>query len=180
MTLIVFFNITGLASGSITDGVGDLAQSLFGWGTIPIMLAVGALSLYLLRGVLQEEPQPISLEMVIGAELALICGLAVIHLIAGGSDSLALARSYGGGGLIGWSLGILLQDLVGRWFAAVVYLALTLAGLGLIFRLKLGEAQAWTGGQAGRTLADAAANHSRPHRSPKKRNSPKRHSPSHL
>ncbi len=143
LTLMVFLNLLGLAPGSITDAMGNLARDLFGWGTIPVMLSIGALGIQLMQGFLQEDPQPVSLEVVIGAELALMSGLAVVHLVAGGSDPLALARAHGGGGFVGWSLATLLEDLMGRWLAALIYLLVCLAGLGLIFRLKIGGATAW-------------------------------------
>ena len=143
LTVMVFLNLLGVAPGSVTDTVGNLARNLFGWGAIPVMLCVGVLSVQLMRGILQENPRPVSLEVVIGAELALAAGLAVVHLVAGGNDPLALARAQGGGGFVGWGLGIFLEELIGRWLAAFVYVLVGLAGLGLIFRLKIAEATYW-------------------------------------
>ncbi|MEM7031548.1 MAG: DNA translocase FtsK [Chloroflexota bacterium] len=141
--LLTLFNLLGLASGTLTNSIGDSVRILFGWGTAPIVLSIGVLSFYLLRGLWEENPAPISLETIVGLELALLGGLAVLHTFSGGADPLALAQENGGGGLVGWSLSLSLQALLGQWLTGFFYLIVCLSGLGLVFRLKMNEVSDW-------------------------------------
>ncbi len=145
LLLLAFFvvlNLLGLTSGALPTALGNAAAALFGWGAIPVMFSLGWLGVALAMSLFKEEAKPLPLEMIIGVELILIAGLALIHLTASGSDPLALAREHGGGGYVGWSLSALLSDLVGKWIAGFAFLLIALAGVGLIIRLTMGESLA--------------------------------------
>ncbi len=142
LLLLAFFvvlNLLGLTSGALPTALGNAAAALFGWGAIPVMLSLGWLGAALAMSLFKEEAAPLPLEMIIGVELILIAGLALIHLTASGSDPLALAQAHGGGGYVGWSLSALLSDLLGKWIAGFAFLLIALAGVGLIIRLAIGE-----------------------------------------
>ncbi len=142
LAFFVMLNLLGLTSGALPTALGNAAEALFGWGSIPVTLSLGWLGAALAMSIFKKEVKPLPLEMIIGMELVLIAGLALVHLTAGGSDPLALAREHGGGGYVGWSLSALLSDLLGKWIAGFAFLLIALAGVGLIIRLAMGEALA--------------------------------------
>ncbi|RME48636.1 MAG: hypothetical protein D6796_05980, partial [Caldilineae bacterium] len=102
LALLALLNLLGLSNGLLPAALGEAMSALFGWGAIPVMLGVGVLGGMLAAQRFREEPAPLPLEGIVGAELAAAAALAVLHLLAGGDDPLALARAHGGGGYVGW------------------------------------------------------------------------------
>lgn len=139
LCVLVLLNLTGLTGGALPSALGNFTRSLFGWGAIPLTLLLGLFSLWLVSQVLKEQPAPLAYEIVIGIELVFMAGLVLLHLFAGGNDPLALAQAGGGGGFVGWSLGALLDGLLGKWLTGLVFIIIGLAGLGFLLNLERGE-----------------------------------------
>ncbi len=146
LSLLVFLNLVGLTGGALPTALGNLTGSLFGWGAIPIVVSIGALSVFLISRLFTEEPIPLPLEKIIGVELIFISGLVLIHLFAGGDDPLALAERHGGGGFIGWGLSTLVSNLTGhsKTIPGILFVIIGLAGIGLLINTERLDLERWT------------------------------------
>jgi S-DNA-T family DNA segregation ATPase FtsK/SpoIIIE len=141
ITLLSLFSVT---SGALSNGWATLLRQLFGWGAIPVAIGAGGLGGLLLIGQLRDESEPLlRWDVIIGVELLFVTGLALLHLLIGGDDSLATARAGAGGGIIGWGISTLLVDLLGGFVAGGVLALLFMAGLGLLMGFSTADASDW-------------------------------------
>ena len=148
--LITLLSLLSITSGAISDGWANLLRQVFGWGAIPVTLCVGWLGAVLLVDKLRRGSAPTDVsdqpdlpdgrlrwEMVIGIELLLVTCLALLHLFAGGDDSLASALAGRGGGLLGWGVSSLLAERVGQLVTSLMLLGLLVIGVGFFLRPSL-------------------------------------------
>ncbi|MFQ5613191.1 MAG: DNA translocase FtsK [Anaerolineae bacterium] len=139
--LLVVFTIVSLLAlfavtpGVLTDSLARFLAALFGWGAVPAMLGVGVLGILMMVGNLSQESQSLPLDIIVGVEIVFVALLALLHIVAGGNDSLAVAQG-GGGGIVGWALSAFLVNLVGGPLASLVLVLLGVVGLGFAFRLS--------------------------------------------
>jgi len=150
-TLITLLGLSSLTGGTVTRWWADLFSQLFGWWAIPAALLLGIFGALLTFGRLKEEPEPLPLDIIIGAELLFVVAVALTHLLAiePGEYAVRLARQGGGGGFVGWGISHFLVDLVGASLA-ILFLALVgLAALGVTFRLSIIDAADWAEQVAG-------------------------------
>lgn len=122
VSLITVLGMAGWTSGAIVDAwVGTLWRWL-GLGALATPFVLGAVSFRLAKKAL-GDPISIRYSRLIALELAYLAGLALMALATG--LSLTAAENGWGGGIIGWGLGRLLADVLGKIGAAVI--------MGLVF-----------------------------------------------
>ncbi len=144
-TLITLLSLFSLTGGSLSNWWADLFWQLFGWWAIPAAVLLGALGALLTFGRLKDEAYAMPMDIIIGAELLLIVGLALTHLLAvePGEYAVRLAREGGGGGFVGWGISNFLVDLLGAPISIFFLLLTGLAALGLAFRLTAAGTVDW-------------------------------------
>lgn len=141
VSVLVVLNLLGFTGGTIPTALGNLAEGLFGWGAIPVIILLSGLSIYTIAQLFMEEPAELSMEKIIGIELMTLSLLVVVHFVYPTDDALTLAQHHGGGGYVGWGLGALVAGALGRWGAVAVFGVIGLAGLGLIINLSREDIQ---------------------------------------
>jgi len=130
LALVTMLGLLGLTHGALVDPWSSLLRRWFGWGSvlIPLTLAVGAVGLLRHR---QGSPLIVNWLRVIAIELSLVGVLGLLSVL----DGMALPRAESGcgGGLIGWGIATLFEDLLGSFLRTVILLALWLGfgGYGL-------------------------------------------------
>ncbi len=139
VSILVILNLAGVTGGAIPNLLGNLAAGLFGWGAIPVVTLLGALSVFIIVQLFMEEPAELPMEKVIGVELIIIAALVIVHFLTPTDDRLLLAQSRAGGGYVGWGLGSLVSNLLGQWGTIALFGVIALAGLGLIISLDSTE-----------------------------------------
>ncbi len=132
VSILVILNLAGVTGGAIPNLLGNLAAGLFGWGAIPVVMLLGALSAFIIVQLFMEEPTELPMEKIIGVELIVIAALVIVHFLAPTDDRLLLAQSRAGGGYVGWGLGSLVSSVLGQWGTVALFGVIALAGLGLI------------------------------------------------
>lgn len=139
ITLLSLFHIT---TGRWADTWARLLRWLLGWGAYPIALIflIGGL---LWLQVLLDRPVKWRWRPIVGAELVLIGLLGLTHMLMGQHDPWALIYTEWGGGLVGWSLTVLLRTYLGLPLSIALLSALTLLGLGLAFDLTATGLRQW-------------------------------------
>jgi S-DNA-T family DNA segregation ATPase FtsK/SpoIIIE len=147
VSIVTLLSLLSLTGGSFSRWWADFFVYLFGWGASVAAILVGVFGALLTFGRLREEEHPLPLDVIIGAELLFVVGLAAIHLVVpiDNDHALRLAREGRGGGYVGWGISIFLIDLVGVPVTGLLLLLLGLAALGLIFRLTVTDAAGWAG-----------------------------------
>jgi S-DNA-T family DNA segregation ATPase FtsK/SpoIIIE len=141
LTVLTLLSLFSLTEGSFSQWWAALFIQLFGWGAVPAAILLGVLSLLLIFGRLRNENHKLPLDVIIGLELLFVVGLTLTHLIVTDDENaLRLAREGVGGGFVGWGVSRFLIDLVGRPFANILLILLSLGGWWLIFRLSIADA----------------------------------------
>jgi S-DNA-T family DNA segregation ATPase FtsK/SpoIIIE len=152
VAVITLLSLLSVTSGALSDNWGALLRQLFGWGAIPAVLSVGWVGVLLIWGSLREEAEPLpGWDVIIGVELVFVAGLALLHLLVGGDDALAIAQAGVGGGIVGWAISSLLANLAGRLGAGAILALLFVAGIGLLMGFSSAATPGWlpAGGERG-------------------------------
>jgi S-DNA-T family DNA segregation ATPase FtsK/SpoIIIE len=136
----------GLIGGNLIKGWANLLRYLFGWGIIPLAVAVAAAGVLWLAHQL-DHPLKIRWRPLVGMELAFFGLLTLTHAVAGKDDAWGLVTRgqdgslfcQGSGGLIGWAISALLVRYIGTVLTVLVLLLLLSLGLGLAFDVTLAD-----------------------------------------
>ena len=123
LALVTLLGLLGLTHGALVDPWSSLLHRWFGWGSvlIPVIMVVGAIGLIRHR---QGLPLIVDWLRVIAIELSLVGVLGLLSVL----DGMALPRAESGygGGLIGWGIATLFEDLLGSSLRTVILFALLL------------------------------------------------------
>jgi len=144
LALLIGLDLVHLTSGRWTDALTAALRFLFGWGVVPVTLAVAATGVLILRHHL-DQPVVWRWRPVVGLELLFFSLLGLTHLIRGGSDPWGLVEQGWGGGLVGWAIALLLSTYVGPLVAGVLLGLLMLLGVGLAFDVTMEQVRQWIG-----------------------------------
>ena len=147
LAVLTLLSILPLSQGVLTTGWLTLLRTLLGWGAYVSFIGMAAAGIWLLLTGMGHE-LPLRWERVIGISALFVLALALLHLLAGAEDPLALADAGGGGGYLGWIVSQLVVAATGRIGALVVILTLAAVILVLLLGISLNEAlpalrQAW-------------------------------------
>lgn len=116
LTLVSLFTPN---QGSVTSAWFDFLRLLIGWGRYVVWIVLGMLALWFFQRY-EQENQDEKWEKPVGTLLVLMMLLTTFYLIDPGIDVV----EPGGGGLIGWVLGQLLESALGRLGTIVSLIAL--------------------------------------------------------
>jgi S-DNA-T family DNA segregation ATPase FtsK/SpoIIIE len=105
--------------------------TVLGWAAFPFAATLIVLGTVM---VLRRYAGYWSAEAVVGAELVLICALAMTFLLNNETVDWTAPTDGTGGGLFGWAIGNLLAAGLGRWPAFALLLALSIIGIFLLVR----------------------------------------------
>jgi S-DNA-T family DNA segregation ATPase FtsK/SpoIIIE len=144
LTLILFGILSFVAllfpsGAAVSVAWSQILVQLFGYGSILVAGGIFALGAWLLLphfGVALHLPP----ERLLALEIAFLCLLAILHLTGTDGELRALARTGGGGGMLGWGLTALPYWLLGRGLAlalAVFILILSIAAMGGVSRAHI-------------------------------------------
>ena len=138
VAVVALLSLLAVTSGTVSDGLADLLRLVFGWGALPAGVCIGGIGIWLMLRRL-FLPTSVRWEIVIALEVIFLAGLSLTHLLGADGDSLALAQRGEGGGLLGWSIGSSLSELVGRTAAGLLLLSAVLGALGLLLYALAGR-----------------------------------------
>ncbi|MBN1813611.1 MAG: DNA translocase FtsK [Anaerolineae bacterium] len=141
--VVTLLGLLGLTSGGVVDLWTDLLRYLFGFGIVPITVAIIAAGLLWLAHHL-DRPIKWRWRPFVGVELAFFSLLGLVHTVAARGDPWGLVEaakngSLGSGGLIGWAISVPLVQNIGPWLTALFLLAVLALGLGLVFDVTLAD-----------------------------------------
>jgi len=105
--------------------------TVFGWAAFPFAATLTVLGTVM---VLRRYAGYWSAEALVGAELVLICGLAMTFLLNNEAVEWTAPTDGSDGGIFGWAIGSLLASGLGRWPAFALLFALTIVGIFLLVR----------------------------------------------
>jgi S-DNA-T family DNA segregation ATPase FtsK/SpoIIIE len=156
LAVLTMLSLLPFGRGALTTGWLTLLRAFFGWGAYVSFIGMGAAGVWLLLKGMGHE-LPLRWDRVIGIGLLFVLILALLHLLAGAEDPLALADAGDGGGYLGWMVSRLAVSATGRIGAFVIILTLTAVTLIVLLGLSLTEVvPAWKQvGQRLRALYDA-------------------------
>jgi len=138
MAVLTILSMLPFGRGMLTTGWLTLLRAMFGWGAYVSFIGMAAAGVWLLRKGMSHE-FPLRWERVTGIGLLSILILALVHLLAGAEDPLALADAGGGGGYLGWMVSQLVVSATGRIGGFVVILTMMAVTLILLLGVSLGE-----------------------------------------
>ena len=141
--VITLLGLLGLTSGGVVDLWTDLLRYLFGFGIIPITVAIIAAGLLWLAHHL-DRPIKWRWRPFVGVELAFFSLLGLVHTVAARGDAWGLVvaaqnGSLGSGGLVGWAISVPLVENIGPWLTVLFLLIVLTLGLGLVFDVTLAD-----------------------------------------
>lgn len=125
LALMVFGLLSVLAlfdsSGAVVAVAwANVLTMLFGTGSIVVaggIFVLGVVIVLPYLGIRLEFPP----SRIFAIEVAFLCVMALLHLLTGGDELRALARSGAGGGMLGWGLSILPYWLFGSTVSIFIY-----------------------------------------------------------
>ncbi|MCR4408640.1 MAG: DNA translocase FtsK [Anaerolineae bacterium] len=138
LAVLTILSLLPFSQGALTTGWLTLLRILFGWGAYVSFIGMAAAGLWLLFKGMGHE-LPLRWERVIGISSLFVLVLALLHLLPGAEDSLALADAGKGGGYLGWMVSQLVVSATGRIGAIVIILTLIAVTLILLLGLSLTE-----------------------------------------
>jgi S-DNA-T family DNA segregation ATPase FtsK/SpoIIIE len=141
--VITLLGLLGLTSGGLVDRWIGLLRFLFGFGVIPIAVAIIAAGLLWLAHHL-DRPIKWRWRPFVGVELAFFSLLGLVHAVAARDDPWGLVKAaqegnLGSGGLVGWAISVLLVQSIGPTLTVLFLLVLLTLGLGLVFDVTLAD-----------------------------------------
>jgi S-DNA-T family DNA segregation ATPase FtsK/SpoIIIE len=149
--VITLLALLGVTRGKLVDPWIDLLRYLFGWGVIPVTVAILATGLLWLAHYL-DRPISWRWRPFVGVELAFFSLLGLTHTVAGQDDPWGLVERgldgglfcNGSGGLVGWAINVTLEENIGLWLAMLLLIVLLGLGLGLVFDVTFADIkQVW-------------------------------------
>jgi S-DNA-T family DNA segregation ATPase FtsK/SpoIIIE len=132
LAVISLLSLLNLTQGSLSTFFSQWTLKGFGWGSFILVGLIGYIGFLILLRHLEQFPR-LNLGRIILMELSMFALLALLSLFNG----LSIDRAVKGvdGGVIGWGLGRILNDLVGLPIAFAIFLILFLiffiSGIGL-------------------------------------------------
>ena len=142
LAILALLGLLSIAPGTLNEGLAVLLRGAFGLGALPFTLFIAALGGYLLvDGLRRYMPEaaaqrpPWRWDAVVCGEVFFLATLGLVHLLAERDDPLQLARSGGGGGLLGWGIRTALVELVGKTAGGLLLLGVALGALGMLIHL---------------------------------------------
>lgn len=139
LALLTLLSLIPVERGALMERWIALLQRAVGWGVWLMPFAFGAVGLWLIFVGLGRELH-LDPEQPWGALALAVFGLALLHLLVGGSDPLATALEGQGGGLVGYGVSALLVSALGVPAAVLVLVTLSLVSLMLLLGTSLREA----------------------------------------
>jgi S-DNA-T family DNA segregation ATPase FtsK/SpoIIIE len=141
--VITLLGLLGLTSGGVVNLWTDLLRYLFGFGIIPITVAIIAAGLLWLAHHL-DRPVKWRWRPFVGVELAFFSLLGLVHTVAARDDAWGLVEaakngSLGSGGLVGWAMSVPLVENIGSWLTVLFLLVVLTLGLGLAFDVTVAD-----------------------------------------
>jgi S-DNA-T family DNA segregation ATPase FtsK/SpoIIIE len=141
LALLTLLSLVPIERGTLMERWINLLRQAVGWGVWLMPIGFGGIGLWLIflglgRDLKLEREKPW------GAFLLFVLGLALLHLIAGGEDSQAMAAAGQGGGYVGYGLSQLLVSAFGTPAAILVLVTLCIVSLMMLLGMSLGEI--WT------------------------------------
>jgi len=140
LAILALLGLFSIAPGTLNEGFAVLLRGAFGLGALPVALFIAGLGGYLLvDGLRRHMPEaaaqrpPWRWDAVVCGEVLFLAALGLVHLLAERDNSLELARTGGGGGLLGWGIRTALVDLLGETASGLLLLSIVLAALGGLF-----------------------------------------------
>ncbi len=123
LALVTLLGLIGLTNGALVDPWISLLRRWFGWGAFlfPLPILAGAAALVRHRQGLQLD---VNWSRVIVLELATVGALGLLAVL--GNMDLPRADMGYGGGLVGWGISTLLEDLLGAFLRTVLLIAMLL------------------------------------------------------
>jgi S-DNA-T family DNA segregation ATPase FtsK/SpoIIIE len=141
LALLTLLSLIPVERGVLMQQWIDLLRLGVGWGVWLMPVGFAGVGLWLIFVGLGRELN-IEAEKPWGAIILFFLGLALLHLVAGGEDSLTLATEGGGGGYVGYGLSYLLVSAFGT--PATVLVLVTLSAIGLMMVLGTSLGDMWT------------------------------------
>ncbi len=148
LSILTALTLLRVTSGRWADAWLRALQFLFGWGCVPVTVAIGWSGVLILQHHL-DRPIAWRWRPIVGLELLFFGLLALTHLFLGRRDPWALLQSGWGGGVIGWALAHILTLYLGPLVAGLLLAAISLTGLGLALDLTLSDVRGWLGRRPG-------------------------------
>lgn len=123
LALVTVLGLIGLTNGALVDPWISLLRRWFGWGAFlfPLPILAGAAALVRHRQGLQLD---VNWSRVIVLELATVGALGLLAVL--GNMDLPRADMGYGGGVVGWGISTLLEDLLGAFLRTVLLIAMLL------------------------------------------------------
>ncbi len=132
VALLTLLGLLGVSKGVLINPWVSLITRYFGWGSILIILSVGAVGVFALR-YSAGKPFPLSLGRVLAVEAAYFSLLAVLSVFGG--FSLERAEQGIDGGIIGWGLAHLFPKIISAILFCLLFLLFISMALGQFRRL---------------------------------------------
>nr|MBI2904940.1 DNA translocase FtsK 4TM domain-containing protein [Chloroflexota bacterium] len=122
--LIAVLALFNLSNGTVSNALADALTSWLGWGAVLAPLSLAVIGAAMLA---HNFGRPISINWwrVIAAEVAVVCALGLLQLLTRAPLSEAAAGKAGG--IVGWSLAVLVGDWLGPQAQPALTAALVLA-----------------------------------------------------
>lgn len=142
LLLVALLSLLGLlriSRGVLINPWVDLITRYFGWGSILIILSVGAVGVAALR-YSAGKPFPLSLGRVLAVEAAFFAFLAVLSIFGG--FSLERAEQGMDGGILGWGLAHMFPKVISAVLFCLLFLMFVSMALGQ-FRRLINTVIAW-------------------------------------
>jgi S-DNA-T family DNA segregation ATPase FtsK/SpoIIIE len=141
--VITLLALLGVTKGILVDWWINLLRFLFGFGVVPITVAIIAAGLLWLAHHL-DRPIKWRWRPFVGVELVFFSLLGLVHTVAARGDAWGLVEaakngSLGNGGLIGWAISVPLVQNIGPGLTVLFLLIVLTLGLGLVFDVTLAD-----------------------------------------
>ncbi len=140
LTVVTILGLSGMTSGELVDWWTVLLWRWLGWGAVAVPAGFAG-GVYLLIRRRLGNPVEIAWSRIIAIEIAYVALLGLMAILDG--LSFLRAESGTGGGLIGWGIATVLDDVAGPWISAGIMLVVM--GLGIAYGLAgpLGALLRW-------------------------------------